>query len=191
MAHSGHGGFDGGAVVGDVLEKNINLAIANTLSDMLQLSGIDVIKTRSDDSSTESDPSLSTSARKKSDLRNRLSIINSHPDGIFVSIHLNKFPSSSAKGAQIFYGTNNENSGILAENIRQSIVNALQPQNKRTLKKGTKDTYLLIGAKTPAVIVECGFMSNDAELKCLLDEEYQNKMAFAVYCGIMNYLLKE
>ena len=97
----------------------------------------------------------------------------------------------TAKGAQIFYGTNNENSGILAENIRQSIVNALQPQNKRTLKKGTKDTYLLIGAKTPAVIVECGFMSNDAELKCLLDEEYQNKMAFAVYCGIMNYLLKE
>ena len=187
LANSAHGGFDGGAVVGNINEKDINLTIANSLSNMLKLSGINVINTRTADTSTESDSSLSISARKKSDLRNRLALANSSPNAILVSIHLNKFSSPSAKGAQIFYGPKAEKSNTLAEAIRKNIVSLIQAENKRVLKKGTKDAYLLYNSEIPSVIVECGFMSNKEDLKNLLDEEYQNKMAFAIFCGILEY----
>lgn len=185
---AGHGGFDGGAVVNKISEKDINLAIANTLSDMLKLSGINVIQTRSTDTSVESDSSLSISSRKKSDMRNRLALANSNPDAILVSIHLNKFSSSSAKGAQIFYGIKSEKSNLLAEEIRASIVQNIQPDNKRSLKKGTSDTYLLKFCEIPAVIVECGFMSNEQEFTKLLNKDYQKEMAFAICNGIISYL---
>lgn len=185
---AGHGGFDGGATVGEIYEKDINLSIANTLSDMLKLSGVTVINTRTTDSSTESDPTLTISARKKSDIKNRLALANSQDDAIFVSIHLNKFDSPSAKGAQIFYAPNAKNSDILAEEIRKSIINSLQKENKRPLKKSTKDAYILYHSQIPAVIVECGFMSNQTDLKNLLDKEYQTKLAFAICTGILEYL---
>lgn len=184
---AGHGGFDGGAVVEDVFEKDINLKIANTLALMLECAGIKVIRTRSGDFSTESDPNLTISARKKSDMRNRLDIAKNNPNSLFISIHLNKFPLASAKGAQIFYGVKNENSSALAENIRSSIVSLVQKENNRTLKKGTKSTYILYNSPIPTVIVECGFMSNKEELEQLLSEEYQQKISFAIFKGIIDF----
>ncbi len=185
---AGHGGFDGGAIVGDIFEKDINLAIANALSDMLKLSGIKVINTRTDDTSTESDASLSIANRKKSDLRNRLYLANSHPEAILISIHQNKFSSPSAKGAQVFYGNKSDKSPLIAESIRKNIVSLTQSENKRALKKATKDVFLLYNSEIPAVIVECGFMSNESELIKLLDKDYQNKIAFAIFCGILEYI---
>lgn len=184
---AGHGGFDGGAVVGDVFEKDINLKITNKLNFMLKASGFKVISTRNDDSSTESDPSLSIASRKKSDLKNRLELAKQNPNAIFVSIHLNKYPSAAAKGAQMFFSGNHENSEVLAENIKTSIVSLLQNNNTRQIKNGTKSTFLLRNSPIPTVIVECGFMSNPEEMKNLLSEEYQTKTAFAIYCGILNY----
>lgn len=184
---AGHGGFDGGAVVGDVFEKDINLKIANTLALMLRSYGIKVIQIRTDDSSVENDPSLTISARKKSDMQNRLNVAKNNPNSLYVSIHLNKFPLTSAKGAQIFYGVRSEESSALAENIRSSVISLTQNDNKRALKKGTKSTYILYYSPIPTVIVECGFMSNPTELKLLLDENYQQKISFAIFKGIIDF----
>lgn len=184
---AGHGGFDGGAVVGDVMEKEINLKIAKRLSLMLKSAGFNVICTRTDDSSTESDPTATISARKKSDLKNRLELAKQNPDAIFVSIHLNKFSSASAKGAQMFCSPNGENAAKLAECIKKQVVELLQKDNHRTVKQGTKDTYLLYYSPIPTVIAECGFMSNPTELALLCNEEYQGKMAFAIFSGILSY----
>ena len=189
---AGHGGFDGGAVAQDgTVEKDINLNITVAVSEMLTSCGYEVLLTRNNDSGTEADPNASISKRKVSDLNNRLQLINSYEDAIFVSVHLNKFTTSTANGAQVFYSKNHSLSSRLGDSIQKSIVELLQPNNERVIKQATKSTYLLHNAKIPAVIVECGFLSNAAELKKLKDENYQKQMAYAVFCGILNFFDKE
>ena len=117
----------------------------------------------------------------------RLRVIEENPDAVFVSIHLNKFTSSAAKGAQVFYSPNNPLALTLGQSVQNTVKTLLQPENTRTVKKGTRATYLLHRATIPAIIVECGFLSNKNELALLKNEEYQSKMAFAVLCGILNY----
>jgi N-acetylmuramoyl-L-alanine amidase len=187
IVDAGHGGFDGGAVVNNVLEKDINLKIADSICNMLQVSGFKVICTRKDDSSTESDPTATISARKKSDLNNRLKIAKENSNAIFISIHLNKFSSPSVNGAQMFYSTKNQKSKSLAECLKQSVKTLIQPDNNRTIKAGTSSTFLLHHSPIPTVIAECGFMSNPTEFALLQTEEYQSKMAFSIFCGILNY----
>ncbi len=177
-------------MLGSILEKDINLEISNTLCDMLKATGFNVIATRTDDSSTESDPTATISAKKKSDLNNRLQLAKDNPDAIYISIHLNKYPLESCKGAQIFYSPNTSDSSALAEEIRLSIKSILQPDNHRTIKQGTKSTYILYYSPIPTVIAECGFMSNPTELNNLTNNKYQNEMAFSIYCGILNYFDK-
>ena len=185
---AGHGGFDGGAVAPDgTVEKEINLQIATTLSEILALNGYSVIMTRTTDTGTEDDFTKPIQVRKVSDLKNRLALMDRYPDAIFVSIHLNKFTASAAKGAQVFYSKNNPNSYTLGDSIQGNIRTLLQPENDRVIKQGTRSTYLLYNAKIPAVIVECGFLSNSEELKKLKDDNYKNQIAFAVFCGINDY----
>lgn len=184
---AGHGGEDSGAVANSVLEKDINLEIALKLRDMLKASGIEVKMIRESDVSIYDTASGTIRERKVSDLKNRVEIVNNNKKNILVSIHQNKFEQSKYSGAQMFYSTNNDKSQILAENIRKSITGLIQPENKRELKKGESDIYLLNKATVPAVIVECGFISNEEEAKNLSNEEYQSKMAFAIYCGILEY----
>ncbi len=191
MANSGHGGFDGGAVVGDTVEKDINLVIANHLSALLRAAGFSVFQTRNDDSSTESDPTATLSARKKSDLQNRLALAEEHPNAILVSIHLNKFSSASCRGAQMFYAPKVPEAEILAEHLRKSAVSLLQPDNYRTVKAGNQSAFLLYYSPIPAVIAECGFISNEQERVLLTDETYQKKMAFAIFNGILTYYTDE
>ncbi len=156
----------------------------------MKQSGISVVMTRENDVSTDDVESDKISARKKSDLENRLDLMNDYPDGIFVSIHLNKFTTSAAMGSQVFYGAGHESSKKLGEEIQSSIIERLQPENKRVNKQATSSTYLLYNAAIPAVLVECGFLSNSAELTKLKDEDYQKKMAFCIYCGILEYYSK-
>lgn len=184
---AGHGGEDSGAVANSVLEKDINLEIALKLRDMLKASGIEVKMIRESDISIYDTASGTIRERKVSDLKNRVEIVNSNKKNILVSIHQNKFEQSQYSGAQMFYSTNNNKSQVLAENIRKSITGLIQPENKRELKQGGSDIYLLNKATVPAVIVECGFISNEEEAKNLSDKEYQSKMAFAIYCGILEY----
>lgn len=185
---AGHGGFDGGAVAHDgTVEKEINLKIALKLKEFLKLGGYEVIMTRDGDVSTDDVETDKIAARKKSDLKNRLKLMKDYPDAVFVSIHLNKFTTSAAAGSQVFYSAGREESKKLGEDIQKSIVRLLQPENSRVNKQATSSTYILYNATLPAVLVECGFLSNTAELKRLKTEEYQNKMAFSIFCGIMDY----
>lgn len=188
IVDAGHGGFDGGAVASDgTVEKNINLKIALVLGDLLKQSGFDVIMTRTNDNGTDDVENGAISARKKSDLKNRLELMEDYPDSVFVSIHLNKFTTSAARGAQVFYSPKFEDAMELGKKIQKSIIEMLQPENTRVIKKGTSSTYLLHNALVPAVIVECGFLSNKEDLTNLKNTEYQQKMAFAIFCGIMDY----
>ncbi len=184
---AGHGGFDGGAVAFDgTVEKDINLKISLTLAQFLRQSGFKTVLTRETDTSTE-DINESISSKKKSDLSNRVALMSNYENSVFISIHLNKFTTSSASGAQVFYSKNLKDSRLLGECIQSSIVSLLQNENKRVIKKGNGSTYILERATVPTVIVECGFLSNVNDLNLLKTEEYQQKMAFSIYCGILNF----
>lgn len=185
----GHGGEDGGATDGgDAMEKEINLAISLKLKALLELSGSRVVMTRTEDVSIHDDHLGTVRERKSSDLHNRLKIVEEQGNCIFVSIHQNHFSDGKYSGAQMFYSTNNEASKELAESIRERIVTMIQPENKRETKPATSSIYLLWNTKVPAVLVECGFLSNQKEAEKLKDTAYQQKMAFAVYIGLLDYL---
>ena len=169
------------------VEKDINLEITLILADYLRLNGYEVVLTRETDVSTDSAKENRISSRKKSDLKNRLELMKAYPNAVFVSIHLNKFTTSAANGSQIFYSGNTEESKILGDIIQGKIVSMLQPYNTRVNKKSTSSTYILHNATIPAVLVECGFLSNKAELEKLKNKDYQNQMAFCIFCGINDY----
>ena len=188
QTNAGHGGFDGGAVALDgTVEKDINLEITLTLADFLRSAGYRVILTREADVSTDDVETDKIATRKKGDLKNRLELMRDYPQAVFVSIHLNKFTTSTACGAQIFYCGGTEQSQELGEAIRNKIVSLLQPENERVNKQATSSTYILYNATVPAVLVECGFISNSVELKKLKTEQYQTQMAFSIFCGITDY----
>lgn len=183
---AGHGGEDGGAVNDDnVLEKDINLQISTKLADILTLFGYNVEQIRTEDISVYTQGE-NVRQRKVSDMKNRLAIFNSSPDNVVISIHQNKFTDSKYSGAQIFYSPNNPESSELAESIRLSVKTMLQPENERQCKKADKDIYLLKNSTVPAVIAECGFISNKEECAKLQDNTYQQKMAYCIAVGFMN-----
>ncbi len=186
---AGHGGFDGGASASDgTVEKDINLQISQKVCAMLRLNGYNVIMTRDSDTGTEDDESQAIAKRKKSDLVNRLQVMKDNPDAVFVSVHLNKFTTSAANGAQVFYTKNYKEAYTLAQSVQQSITSLIQPENMRVVKQGTDSTYLLKNAAVPAIIVECGFLSNKSELEKLKSDDYQSQMAFAICVGIINFM---
>lgn len=185
---AGHGGEDGGAVgKSRLLEKDINLAIAQKLRMMLEVSGFEVIMTRESDTFIGNNCLPTLAERKKSDMQARLSIANNHPDSLFLSIHQNHFQNQKNDGAQVFYSKNHPNSSMLSNSIQTSIVSLLQPDNTRQSKAAENTIYLLRNAKSPAVIVECGFLSNALEAQLLCEDAYQNKMAFSILCGVLDY----
>ena len=187
VVDAGHGGEDGGAVTkSGVPEKNINLKIAVDLEQLLKASGFRVVMTRTSDVSLSGD--LDTiRERKADDIHRRMEIVESQGDCIFVSIHQNRFQQSQYHGAQIFYSMNESSSKDLAEAIRKKITGMIQKDNSRQTKPATSSIYLLYHARVPAVLVECGFLSNENEAALLQDETYQKKMAFAVCCGILEF----
>lgn len=185
---AGHGGEDGGAQVNDALEKDINLSIANKLADILRLCGCKVKEIRDEDVAVYDDDAQTLREKKVSDLKKRVEIANGDENNILVSIHQNKFENSAYSGAQVFYSQNNENSRVLAEDVRNAVVSLLQNDNTRELKPAGSDIYLLDHATVPAVIVECGFLSNDEEREKLSDDGYQSEMAYAIAMGVLEYM---
>lgn len=185
---AGHGGEDGGAAGGSgVPEKGINLAIAKNLEQFLSVSGYHVVMIRSDDSSVGDQTLKTIRERKVSDLHRRLKLVEDQGDCIFLSIHQNFFPQSQYHGTQIFYSKNNEGSKPLAEDIRGRVVGLLQKDNTRATKPATSSIFLLWQTKVPAVLVECGFLSNPQEEVKLKDTTYQKQMSFAIYSGFLDY----
>lgn len=187
---AGHGGDDGGAIgIDGTVEKDINLDIALKLEKLLKFYGFDVIMTRTEDIMTCDDGLDSLRKRKVSDIHNRFDVLEKNPDAVFISIHQNKFEDNSQHGTQVFYSGNNDESKLLAELIQNSIVSVLQPDNSRVVKKSGSGIYLLYHAKLPAVLVECGFISNPAEVKKLNDEKYRMKIAILIADGLIKYLM--
>lgn len=184
----GHGGMDGGAVGADgTPEKGINLAISLDLRDILVTKGFSVIMTRETDVSIYDSGAQTIRQQKHSDLMNRLAIANEHPDALYICIHQNSFPQTQYWGTQVFYGGVNAGSQPLAECIQSAVCEMLQPDNTRQIKPITSDVYIVYKAKNPAVLVECGFMTNANDLKKLESEDYQKQMAEAIADGIVAY----
>ncbi|MDR1408752.1 MAG: N-acetylmuramoyl-L-alanine amidase [Oscillospiraceae bacterium] len=181
IVDAGHGGADGGAVGADgTVEKDINLAIALRVRDFLRAFGCEVIMTREDDRSIHSSGADTIRQQKVSDIHNRTDLVNNTKDAVLISIHQNKYPNTAQKGTQIFYSPNNPESQALAFKIQERITKLLQPENKRKIKPAGNNIYILTYAKAPAVMAECGFLSNPGERDKLKSTEYQEKMAFAI-----------
>ncbi len=183
---AGHGGFDGGATgTNGVLEKDINLAVTQKTASLSRLLGFSVETVRNEDVSVN-DEGLSTLREKKvSDIHNRLALTKRYPDAIFVSIHQNFFPQSSCKGTQVFYSVNHPAGEHLAKCLQKGIVSFLQPDNSRAIKPAEKNLYILYHAKTPALLIECGFLSNAEECELLCTEKYQQELAFGIVCSLL------
>ena len=144
--------------------------------------------TREEDVSIGDNTLPTVRERKVSDVHRRLELVEEDPASILVSIHQNYFTQEKYSGAQMFYSPNNGESAALAESIRQSVVGLLQPENTRENKPATDDIYLLWNARQPAVLVECGFLSNGEEAALLAQEAYRDQVAFCIYDGIVRYL---
>lgn len=184
---SGHGGADGGCVgVNGCVEKDINLAIAKDLEQLLRMSGFNVVMTRSEDVSIHSEGVEGLRNQKVSDMENRLKIVQSYPDSLFVSIHQNQYTEPEYFGGQIFYTTNNPGNSKLAQLLQEGFAE-VQEGNDREIKIIDNDLYLFKNTKQLAVLAECGFLSNSNDAANLSDSDYQKKIAFTIYKGIMKY----
>ncbi len=179
----GHGGYDGGAVVNDIEEANLNLEIALQLKSILELNGYKVLMTREEDV----DLSTDDSHKKRSDIQNRVKLINDSDALLFISIHQNTYTNPIYKGAQCFYNKYCGLSQKLAINIQSSIINTLN--NTTRVAKSIDGIYLIDNVCKPGVLVECGFMSNSDELLLLQSSSYQYDLAYSIYYGILSYLL--
>ena len=184
---AGHGSPDEGAEsASGVTEASINLVITKKVQTLLEQSGCTVILTRSDENGIY-DLSANTIREKKvSDIKNRVKIGNESSADVFVSIHLNKIPQSQYYGWQAFFKPNNEKSEELAKSIQEELNASIQKENKREALKIT-GKYIIEHVEVPIAIIECGFLSNPEEAKLLQEDEYQNKIAWGIYNGIMDY----
>ena len=184
---AGHGVPDEGAESSSgTTEAETNLKIALKLQNLLEQSGSSVVLTRSDENAIYDIDSKTLKQKKISDIHNRVKIGNESSADIFVSIHLNKIPQQQYWGWQCFYNSGNEQSMKLAKQIQANLNDTIQKDNKRVAMK-LDTVYIMKHVEIPISIVECGFLSNPEEEKQLLEDEYQNKLAWGIYNGIIDY----
>ena len=169
-----------------VTEEAINLSITKKVQSLLEQSGSMVILTRSDEKGIYDTDESSIKNKKRSDIKNRVKIGNESAADAFVSIHLNKIPQPQYYGWQTFFKYSNEQSKKLAQSIQNGLNNSIQKENKRESLKIT-GKYIIDNVEIPICIVECGFLSNPEEEKQLQDDKYQNRLAWGIYTGIMDY----
>jgi N-acetylmuramoyl-L-alanine amidase len=186
---AGHGGPDGGAVsrTGDS-ESGINLDIALRIDLIFRLYGIPSLMTRMEDVSLHSPDAATLRQKKNSDLRNRVRIINSTLNTTLISIHQNSFPDSRYKGAQVFYSENPE-SKPLALVMQGFLRNSLDKENSRVPARSS--AYLLENVDCPAVMIECGFLSNTQEAALLMEDHYRVKVAAGISAAYLYYSRQE
>lgn len=181
----GHGGIDPGKVgINGCLEKDVNLQIAKKLQKLLIQNNIKAILTRQRDQGLYSS---NASNKKVDDLKKRIAFINDNAPDLVVSIHQNSYPEEYVKGAQVFYYAGSEKGEEIANILQENLRIYLNPENRR-VAKANESYYMLKKTSFPIVIAECGFLSNNEEAKLLLEDEYQEKVAWALHMGIMQYL---
>lgn len=185
---AGHGGEDGGAVAADgTPEKDLNLSVSEKTHIFFVLFGLDHISVRKSDTSVCNEGLDTIRSRKISDIHNRYDLVNNTPNSILLSIHMNKFTEEKYKGTQVFYSPLVSESANIASIIQETIINMLQPNNKREVKPTNGTVYLLDKAQRPSVLIECGFLSNNEELKLLKNDTYQSKLSYFITRSIIGY----
>ena len=181
---AGHGGIDGGAVSDDgTKESDLNLAIALRLECIVRFLGHQTVMTRLDDSRKTDMIGYS----ERQDLKNRAELVNSVPNAVLISIHQNDFPTAQPRGAQVLYSAYGD-SRQLAERIQGNLIEQLDPQNRRLAVSAPRNLYLTANTRCPAVLVECGFMSNNFEVLRLRDSTYQTSLALVIAGSYQSYL---
>ena len=184
---AGHGNPDGGAVsTNGISEAEINLKIALKLQNLLEQSGATVILTRSDENGIYDADKTKLKNQKVSDIKNRVKIGNSSSADIFVSIHLNKIPQSQYSGWQTFFKSGSEQGEKLATLIQENLNKTIEKENNRVPMK-FDNVYIVKNVEIPLTIVECGFLSNEEEERKLQEDDYQDKLTWGIYNGIINY----
>ncbi len=180
---AGHGGIDGGSQgkVTGVFERDINLSISKKVESLLKTLNIEVVQTRTTEDGLYG---AFASGFKMRDMKARKAIIEEANPDLVVSIHLNSFTSSTSKGAQVYYKPNSEISKELAEKMQNLFAKNLE--NSRT-ECFEGDFYILTCTKKPGILVECGFLSNPEEEQLLITDDYQQKVAYQIFCGIVSY----
>ena len=177
---AGHGGRDGGSVgVSGVLEKDLNLSVSRQLADLFRAAGYTVVETRTDDRMLGN----AQRHKKQADLDARLGIVESIPNSILVSIHMNTYQGGGCRGLQVWYSPNNEASAGLAEAV-QTAAKTLQPDNHRKIKAAGSSIYLLHRTKSPAILVECGFLSDETDCQLLSNPRYQRQLALTIFSAL-------
>ena len=182
---AGHGGDDPGKIgINQLLEKDVNLSIALKVRQYLEAQGIRVVMTREDENGLYDSGAPN---KKVQDMKRRVALIEETAPAITVSIHQNSYPEEYVHGAQVFYYDGSRDGQLLAQLLQDQLVQKLDPENHRQIK-ANDSYYLLKKTDVPIVIVECGFLSNQAEAKLLGQEEYQDRVAWAIHMGILQYL---
>lgn len=185
---AGHGGTDGGSSAADgTLESNINLQIALRTDAVFGLLGQETLLVRTIDTDLADDTARTIAQKKVTDIRNRVNLVNSHPEALLLSIHQNAFAQEKYYGAQVFYGAVGE-SKALAETLQQNLCQCVDPSNHRKAKSIPPEVYLMNHIEVPGVLVECGFLSNSAEAEKLKTAEYQNQLAVTIAVTAFNHL---
>lgn len=182
---AGHGADDGGKVgINGALEKDINLTVAFRVKELLETQGVDVVMTREDD---EGFYPKTGDNRKLRDMQKRVDMINKERPALTVSIHQNSYTDERVSGAQTFYMTGSEEGKQAAEVLQEQMIITLAPEKERQAKENGS-YYLLKHVDGPIVIAECGFLSNAKEAELLCEEEYLEKVSWAIHLGIIRYL---
>lgn len=185
---AGHGGFDGGAVGSSgTSEQDINLSIAQRVQALAEFFGVHTAMTRTDENALGYDPSRSVRENKIADIKAREQFVQETSNPVFLSIHLNKFSDARYHGAQVFYSPSHPDSRALAEQMQETLAEGCDPANTRQAKQAESTIYLMKKLECPAVIVECGFLSNPEEEQRLSDTEYHKKLAASIVTGYLRY----
>lgn len=182
---AGHGGIDGGVcgVNTGVKESELNLKVVKKLEKYLSDAGISVVLTRNSDAGLYG---IATTNLKRKDMEKRRDIINAAEPNLVISIHMNKYSLSTRRGAQVFYKAGDASGKILANSIQESF-NSME-EAVRECSALTGDYYILNCSQYPAVIAECGFLSNPDDEALLITDEYQESIAYGIFKGIIGYL---
>lgn len=185
---AGHGGEDGGCEGNGLIEKDLNLDIARRVASLLEEAGVKVVMTRDTDILLYDKNSDYVGKKKAQDVRKRLEIAQNQENPVLVSIHMNYFAQTQYSGLQVWYSKNDTRSKILANLIQNETKNTLQPSNTRSIKEATSGIFLLHNATFPAVLIECGFLSNVDEARALGNEEYRQSLSKIFFDAIMTYI---
>lgn len=188
---AGHGGMDGGAVAqSGQTEKELNLLIAQKSRMLLKLMGVDCVMTRDSDISLDYEEGASVRQNKQNDLRARVKVAERFPESCLISIHMNQFSQTKYHGAQVFYGKAPEGQ-TLAQYMQDAFRQALDPENDREIKPSPDGVYLMKKVTAPAVIAECGFLSNPEEAEKLGQDPYQTKASLAIVSSYLRFAGEE